>query len=100
MSEFENKLNIICLESDAFYALIDEIMERMKDEDDKGQDRWISDEEAMQLLRIRSRSTLQKLRDERAIRFSQPAKKLILYDRESILHYIDKHAKDIHSDGK
>lgn len=43
-------------------------------------DKWISREEAMQKLRITSKTTLQKLRDEGKIRFSQPEKKIILYD--------------------
>lgn len=94
MAEFENKLNIICLESDAFYALVDQVVERMVAAQDDTPNKWISDEEAMQLLRIRSKNTLLKLRDERAIRFTQPVKKLILYDRDSIFEYLEKHAKD------
>jgi hypothetical protein len=38
---------------------------------------------------------MQKLRDEGKIRFSQPQKKIILYDRESISQYLEKNAKDI-----
>ncbi|MEP7218857.1 MAG: helix-turn-helix domain-containing protein [Bacteroidota bacterium] len=46
----------------------------------------------MRLLNIKSRTTLQKLRDEGKIRFSQPQKKIILYDRDSIEAYLQKHA--------
>ena len=49
----------------------------------------------MEILGIKSKGTLQKLRDEGKIRFSQPEKKIILYDRESIEQYLEKHAKDI-----
>ena len=95
MADFENNLNIICLESPAFYALIDNVMERVRQEYRTDQhDRWISDEEAMKLLRISSRTTLQKLRDNGSIRYTQPSRKLILYDRESLLTYLDAHAKD------
>ena len=94
MSEFGSKLNIICLESEAFYALVEEVVDRMKEKSDVQHDKWISDEEAMQILRITSRTTLQKLRDEGNIRFSQPTCKLILYDRDSILQYLETHAKD------
>jgi Helix-turn-helix domain len=94
MPEFGNNLNVICLESEAFYALVEEVVDRMKDKKDIQHDKWISDEEAMQMLRISSRTTLQKLRDEGAIRFSQPTRKLILYDRDSILEYLETHAKD------
>ncbi len=40
-------------------------------------------------------TTHQKLRDEGSVRFSQPQKKIILYDRDSVMEYLDKHAKDI-----
>jgi hypothetical protein len=48
----------------------------------------------MTMLRITSKTTLQKLRDEGKIRFSQPEKKLILYDVDSIYEYLNKHARD------
>lgn len=95
MADIGTNLNIICLESDAFYALVEEVVGRLQSETtSKQHDQWISDEEAMQMLRISSRTTLQKLRDGGAIRFSQPSKKLILYDRNSILAYLEAHAKD------
>ncbi|MCB0541047.1 MAG: helix-turn-helix domain-containing protein [Bacteroidetes bacterium] len=94
MPEFSNKLDIICLESQAFYALVEEVVGRMKEKAGIEHDKWISDEEAMRLLRISSRTTLQKLRDEGAIRFTQPSRKLILYDRDSILAHLEAHAKE------
>ncbi|MEM6767521.1 MAG: helix-turn-helix domain-containing protein [Bacteroidota bacterium] len=48
----------------------------------------------MEILTITSKTTLQKLRDEGKIRFSQPMKKLILYDRESILTYLEENAQE------
>lgn len=75
-------------------ALMDQMIERMEAKFSASQDRWISDVEAMQLLRITSRTTLQKYRDEGKIRFSQPSRKVILYDRESILAFIEDNAKD------
>lgn len=56
--------------------------------------RWIDGEEAMRELRIKSTTTLQKLRDEGKIRFSQPQKKIISYDWDSINEYIEKHARE------
>ncbi len=94
MSDFSNHLNIICLETQAFYALVEEVVDRMSEKGGIKHDKWIGDEEAMRLLRISSRTTLQKLRDEGAIRFSQPSRKLILYDRESILAHLEAHAKE------
>lgn len=57
--------------------------------------KWIDGEEAMLKLKIKSTTTLQRLRDEGKIRFSQPQKKIILYDRDSINDYIEKHAREI-----
>lgn len=68
MPEFGNNLNIICLESEAFYALIDEVVNRLKEKNESEQEKWIDDEEAMRLLHISSKTTLQKYRDERSIR--------------------------------
>jgi len=92
--EGDKQLNIICLETDAFYALIDNVVERIKKEQGIGEDKWISDVDAMQLLKIKSKTTLQKMRDEGSIRFSQPMRKIILYDRESILDYIERNANE------
>lgn len=86
-------MEVICLENEAFYSLVEQVVARIKDKQQKD-DKWISGEEAMQKLRISSKTTLQKLRDEGKIRFSQPEKKHIVYDIDSIYAYLDKHAKD------
>ncbi|MDR3679995.1 MAG: helix-turn-helix domain-containing protein [Flavipsychrobacter sp.] len=57
-------------------------------------DAWISGEEAMRRLRLKSKTTLQRLRDEGKIRFSQPEKRIILYDVKSINEYLERHAKN------
>jgi hypothetical protein len=86
-------MNVICLEEVAFYALIEEVVSRLRVTQNVLEDKWVSDEQAMQMLNIKSKTTLQKLRDEGKIRFSQPQKKIILYDRDSILSYLDKYSK-------
>lgn len=87
-------MEVICLEDEAFYALIETVLCRIKAQNSIQEDKWISDEEAMRKLRITSKTTLQKLRDEEKIRFSQPAKKIILYDSDSINDYLEKHANN------
>ncbi len=57
-------------------------------------DKWIDKKEAKRLLRIKSDTTLQKLRDEGHIRYSQPERKHILYDRDSINDYLEAHAME------
>jgi len=86
-------MEVICLEDEAFYTLLGKVIEQVKEKHSIVQDKWISGTEAMQKLRITSKTTLQKMRDEGVIRFSQPEKKIILYDTDSINQYLEKHAK-------
>lgn len=68
-------MEVICLHDDAFYALVDEVLLRIKHDNNIKEDKWINGEEAMHLLNIKSKTSLQNLRDEGKIRFSQPQKK-------------------------
>jgi len=86
-------MEVICLEDKAFYNLIDKVISHLKVTHGVKEDKWISGEEAMQKLRITSKTTLKKLRDEGKVRFSQPEKKIILYDVDSIHEYLSKHSK-------
>ena len=86
-------MDVICLETEAFYSLIEEVVSRIREKDQITTEKWISTEEAMTLLHVKSKSTLQQLRDEGLIRYSPPNKKIILYDRESVLEYLETHAK-------
>lgn len=87
-------MEVICLEDEAFFALIEQVVRRIAAQAGVREEVWVDDEEAMRLLNIKSRTTMQKLRDEGRIRFSQPQKKIILYDRRSIEAYLEKHAKE------
>lgn len=87
-------MQVICLEEAAFYALVEQVVARLGEKNNQPQEKWIDDIEAMQLLNVKSKTTLQKLRDEGKIRFTQPQKKIILYDRESIIQFLEKNAKD------
>jgi hypothetical protein len=53
---------------------------------------WVSTEEAMNILHLKSKTSMQKLRDSGALIFSQPMKKVILYKYESILEYLENHS--------
>ncbi len=87
-------MEVICLQDEAFYSLIEDVVERLKEKNNITEDKWISGDEAMKKLRITSRTTLQKLRDTGSIRFSQPEKRIILYDIDSIYAYLEKHTKE------
>ena len=84
-------MQVICLDEPAYFALIDKVMDYVRLKHEVKEDKWISGEEAMKKLRITSKTTLQKLRDEGKIRFTQPEKKIILYDLDSINGYLGKH---------
>jgi hypothetical protein len=64
------KLEIICIESEAFYKLLEEVLRHFKSNESQSSDKWISGAEAMRMLRIKSKTTLQKMRDEGRIRFT------------------------------
>ncbi len=86
-------MEVICLQTEAFYSLIDEVVERMMKER-KQKTQWVSAEEAMEILTITSKTTLHKLKNEGHIKFSQPLKKLVVYDRQSLLDYLEKHSHE------
>lgn len=87
-------MQVVCLQEEAFYALFDKVVEHVESKRADKPDKWVDGEEAMLLLKIKSTTTLQKLRDEGKIRFSQPQRKIILYDRDSINEYIESHARE------
>ena len=87
-------MEVICLQEEAFYSLFDKVVEHLNTKTKDKPRTWIDGEEAMSLLNISSKTTLQKLRDEGKIRFSQPQPRIILYDRTSINEYIEQHARN------
>ncbi|WP_209406431.1 helix-turn-helix domain-containing protein [Pseudozobellia sp. WGM2] len=87
-------MQVICVQEEAFYALFEKVIEHVESKRQDKPEKWIDVEEAMSILRIKSTTTLQKLRNEGKIRFSQPQKKIILYDRDSIIAYIEKHVRE------
>ena len=86
-------MKVICLEEQAFDELLDRVVGRLM-EQRKEKPIWISGEEAMDMLKITSRTTLQKLKNEGHIKFSQPMKKLTLFNYQSILDYLEKHCHE------
>ena len=85
-------MNVITIEEKSFYLLIDKVLEEFEHKFGKKEPEWLQEKEAMQLLGIRSKTTLQKLRDTSAIRYTQPRHKIIMYHRCSLLDYLEEHA--------
>lgn len=88
-----SNINVICLEQDAFHELVDQVVARLQEKLQIKEARWVTGDEAMEILKI-GKSTLQKLRDTGAVRFSQMERKHILYDRLSLDEYIEKNVKE------
>lgn len=80
-----DKINIICLESEALKSLVKQLAAELK----KDEYPWIDEKEAMLLLRISSKTTFQKYRDTGNIDFRRISKKHIVYRRQSILDFIE-----------
>jgi hypothetical protein len=85
--------DVICLHSDAFYALVDAVVSRIREKEGIVEPQWVDTDTAMTLLGIKSKTTLQSLRDNHLIIFTHPKRKIILYDRYSITEYLKKHTR-------
>lgn len=85
-------MQVICLEDQAFYTLVEQVVERLQIKNGIEKDEWVPPSEAMRILNIKSKTTLQSLRDTGKVRFSQPQKRVILYDRKSLIEYLEQHS--------
>lgn len=85
-------MNTICIEDVALYSRIEKVIDGIADRNPGKSDKWTTIDEAMSLLRIKSRTTLQKLRDESKIRVSYSGKRCVLFDGDFILIYLDDFA--------
>jgi hypothetical protein len=84
----------ICIKTAAFYALIDKVVEYIDVKHQLPKEaKWIDIDEAMEILHVTSRTTLQEYRDTGKIAFAAISKKHILYDRDSILDFINSNAQ-------
>lgn len=87
-------MGLVLLEENEFLEKVEQLLTRLLAARLVREDKWISDKEAMHLLRIKSKTTLQQYRDQGKVRFSQPQKKIILYDRQSILDFLEENARN------
>lgn len=86
-------MEVICLQDEALYELIETCVKRLSADKGDSKPKWIGTDEAMAMLGIKSKTTLQKMRDEGRFTFTQPEKRIILYDRYSIEKFLDDNAK-------
>lgn len=83
-------MEVIMLEERAFYELLNRVVRTLGSESEEEQ--WVDEDKAMQILGIKSKTTLQRLRNEDKIRFSQPSKKIIMYHKPSLYEYLEAHS--------
>ena len=93
MSEPNKNMNLICLDYAGIKQLAKEVADKLVKEAYGSEDNlWIDEKEAMHLLRINSKTTFQKYRDEGKFSFSRLSTKLILYNKRSILDFIESNS--------
>ena len=82
-------MEVICLDDKAYKGLIATLISQFEDKvKEISRPIWVGQEEAMKVLGVKSKTTLQKLRDENKIIYSQHQPKSIMYNYNSLLKYL------------
>jgi hypothetical protein len=92
-------MDVIIFEKDTYYQMHKDMMRLVKEaikeakeealaQADPAND-WLSTEEAKKLLGVKSKTKMQELRDEDAIRFTKHGR-IIRYSKRSILEYLNR----------
>jgi hypothetical protein len=85
--------NLIMITEDNLFELIEKAISHLeKLQGKKHKKVWLDTEETKKLLALKSDTSLFNLRTQGKIEFSQPSRKVILYKRDSILAYLEKHS--------
>lgn len=92
-------MELIVFEKEAYYRMMSELASMVKQAVKEAKEEilneaspendWLDTEAAKTLLNIKSKSTMQKLRDSGSIKFCQFGRK-IRYSRKSILEFLNK----------
>lgn len=86
--------NLIMISEENFFELLERTISHLEKLHGKeNEDIWIDSDEAKRLLSLKSDTSLFNLRAQGAIEYSQPSRKVILYRRDSILAYLEKHSR-------
>ena len=88
-------MDVIVISSDAYKMLISEIRKTVREtvkEVANPKSDWIGEKEAMDLLGVKSKTTLQNLRDSQEFKFSKHGR-IIRYSYKSILEFLERNSK-------
>lgn len=86
--------DIIHIDSDAFEKLLDAVIEYAGLKREQEKNIWISEEEVFAITGISSKGTLLKLRANGRIRYSQAFARVIMYDKNSVLKFMEDNARN------
>jgi len=90
LDEINDKIMLVIQKEDLRESLL-EFAEFIKKHEVK-EKVWITPQKTMEMLNIKSKTTLNSLKDKGLIEFTQPLKKLVLFKRESVLLYLESHS--------
>jgi hypothetical protein len=88
-------MKVIVFQDEAYQALLKEFEKMIsrvvsKSKTSKQEKVWINEEEAKELLGVKSKAKMQQLRDDRLILFSHHGR-IIRYNRKNIIEFINQH---------
>jgi hypothetical protein len=55
---------------------------------------WINEQEVMDMTGLKSKGAILKLRQQGKIKYTQPYKRIIMYDKKSILDFLKNHVRE------
>lgn len=85
--------NLIMITEDNLFELLEKTISHLEKLQGKEHKKvWLDTNETKNLLSIKSDTSLFNLRSQGLIEYSQPSRKVILYKRDSILEYLEKHS--------
>lgn len=85
-------IDVVCLETEAYYKLIEETMKYVQSLTPEKEEDWVDTEKAMAILKVGS-TTLQRYRDLNLIRVSRLSKKHLMYYRPSLIAFLENNVK-------
>jgi uncharacterized NAD(P)/FAD-binding protein YdhS len=88
-------MDVIVINSDAYKMLVAEIRKTVREtvkEVAHPKSDWIGEKEAMDILGVKSKTTLQNLRDSQEFKFSKHGR-IIRYSNKSILEFLERNSK-------
>ena len=94
MADFESSMKVICLESEAFEALVNRVAQQVKAEIFGNNDPFISEDKAMTIINVNSKTTMKKYRDDGRLEYhKRKGSNRIYYKRESLINFLEKKSK-------